>query len=606
MHLKNKVAIVTGSGRGIGRGVAMFLASQGAKVVVNDPGSAADGSGEDKSPAQQTADDIVAEGGIAIANFDSVAEIESAQLLINQAVDEWGTIDILVNCAGILRDRMVFNMSKDEWDAVIQVHLYGHFNMISLASKIMRQNQWGRIINFTSNSGLLGNIGQVNYGAAKAGIAGLTRSVSKDLEKYNITVNAVSPVAETRMTADVANPDKPNKKQSIFAGMKAPEQVAPMIGYLASEEAKDINGKIFYVQGGRVSIPFNPSPEHSIFASKEQWSMEDLDDGIHYVLLRRKRNPVPPSDEITVAGRDSAAKPLNKEMLKDKTILITGAAGGIGREICKDLARHGANLIINDPGSNLDGSGGNSKALEDLGNKLQKDNSNVLLSSHSITDWNDTEKLIESSVSHFNSIDAVIHTAGILQDRMIFNMTIDEWKKVIDVHLTAYFYLAKHASMVMRKQNFGRLIGFTSSSGLMGNPGQANYAAAKAGIAGMTRCLAIDLGRNGITANAISPTAMTRMTDSVPDSIQKNKFSEAQKASRANYAASYIAPLATYLCSEQAWDINGKIFYSAGKKVSIAHEPLPFRSINKPELWQIDELSTLVPDSLMNGIISKA
>lgn len=603
MHLKDKVAIITGSGRGIGRGIAMFLAENGAKVLINDPGSAADGSGEDSAPAQKTADDIIATGGKAIANFDSIADYQSAGKLVDQAVKEWGQVDILVNCAGILRDRMVFNMSKEEWDAVIQVHLYGHFNMISHVSKIMRQNQWGRIINFTSNSGLLGNLGQVNYGAAKAGIAGMTRSIAKDLEKYNITVNAISPVADTRMTADVGGSDKPNKKQSIFAGMKEPEFVAPMIGYLASDKAQNINGKIFYVQGGRVSLPFHPSPEHSIVSDKKIWDLKDLDDGMHYVLMRRKRNPVPPLEELEIPGRDMPAKDLSKQPLKNKTIVITGAAGGIGSKVSEALALHGANLILNDPGSNLDGSGKNQNVLTDLASELQKNNSNVLTSEHDITKWEDAAELINSAVSNFGTIDAVVHIAGILQDRMIFNMTEEEWDNVINVHLTAYFNLAKHASAIMRKQNFGRLIGFSSSSGLTGNAGQANYSAAKAGIAGMTRCLAIDLGRNGITANAIAPTAMTRMTDSVPEQVQQEKFNEAQKTQRMELDPAQIAPLTAYLCSEQSWDINGKIFYSAGKKIAIGHDVLPFRSINKPAAWDIDDLSKMVPD-LLNGMNS--
>ncbi len=605
MHLNDKVAIITGSGRGIGRGVAMFLAENGAKVIINDPGSAADGSGEDNAPAQKTADDINNAGGKAIANFDSIADYQSAGKLVNQAIEEWGQVDILVNCAGILRDRMVFNMSKEEWDAVIKVHLYGHFNMISHVSKIMRQNQWGRIINFTSNSGLLGNLGQVNYGAAKAGIAGMTRSVAKDLEKYNITVNAISPVADTRMTADVGGNDKPNKKQSIFAGMKEPEFVAPMIGYLASDKAKNINGKIFYVQGGRVSLPFHPSPEHSIYTEKKIWDLKDLDDGMHYVLMRRKRNPVPPLEEIEIPGRDKPATDLRKQPLKNKTIVVTGAAGGIGAKVSETLAAYGANLILNDPGSELDGSGNNQELLNDLVGKLEKNNSNILASKHQITDWEDTGKLIDTAVSNFGSLDGVVHVAGILQDRMIFNMTEEEWDSVIKVHLTAYFNLAKHASVIMRKQNFGRLIGFTSSSGLTGNAGQANYSAAKAGIAGMTRCLAIDLGRNGITANAIAPTAMTRMTESVPQQIQQGKFDEDQKAQRMDLDPAQIAPLTAYLCSEQAWDINGKIFYSSGKKIAIGHDVLPFRSINKPASWDIDDLSIMVPD-LLNGMNSSS
>ena len=545
----------------------MFLAENGAKVLINDPGSAADGSGEDSAPAQKTADDIIATGGKAIANFDSIADYQSAGKLVNQAVKEWGQVDILVNCAGILRDRMVFNMSKEEWDAVIQVHLYGHFNMISHVSKIMRQNQWGRII------------------------------------KYNITVNAISPVADTRMTADVGGSDKPNKKQSIFAGMKEPEFVAPMIGYLASDKAQNINGKIFYVQGGRVSLPFHPSPEHSIVSDKKIWDLKDLDDGMHYVLMRRKRNPVPPLEELEIPGRDKPAKDLSKQPLKNKTIVITGAAGGIGSKVSEALASHGANLILNDPGSNLDGSDKNQNVLTDLARELQKNNSNVLTSEHDITKWEDAAELINSAVSNFGTIDAVVHIAGILQDRMIFNMTEEEWDNVIKVHLTAYFNLAKHASAIMRKQNFGRLIGFSSSSGLTGNAGQANYSAAKAGIAGMTRCLAIDLGRNGITANAIAPTAMTRMTDSVPEQIQQGKFNEDQKTQRMELDPAQIAPLPAYLCSEQSWDINGKIFYSAGKKIAIGHDVLPFRSINKPAAWNINDLSRMVPD-LLNGMNS--
>ena len=602
MHLENKVAIITGSGRGIGKGIAMFLASQGAKIVVNDPGSAQDGSGEDAGPAQQTANEIIKQGGIAIANFDSIADYDSAGNLINQAINEWGTIDILVNCAGILRDRMIFNMTKEEWDAVLKVHLYGHFNTISQASKVMKINNTGSIINFTSNSGLLGNIGQVNYGAAKAGIAGLTRVTARDLQKYNITVNAISPVAETRMTEGVDGQGKSNKKTSIFAGMKAPEQVAPMVGYLASESAKKITGKIFYVQGGRVSIPFHPTPEHTIYSSESRWSLENLDDGINYVLLRKKRNPVPPAEDIIVPGRDSAAKPLNTIPLKNKTFIITGAAGGIGKEIAKELASHGANLILNDPGVQLDGTKENPSLLKQLADELIANNYNAIISKDDITQWEGANNLINSATEQFQTLDGVIHAAGILQDKMIFNMTADEWHNVIKVHLTSYFNLVKHASIIMKKQNFGRLIGFTSSAGLNGNAGQANYGAAKAGIAGMTRCLAIDLGKIGITANAIAPTAITRMTESVPKNIKDKKINYNNATFQSNYNPNQIAPLVAYLCSEQAWNINGKVFYSAGKKVSIAHDILPFRSINKPELWTIDELAELVPNSLLDGL----
>jgi NAD(P)-dependent dehydrogenase (short-subunit alcohol dehydrogenase family) len=201
--LEGKVAVVTGSGRGIGRGVAMLMAAEGAKVVVNDPGVAVDGTGHDNGPAAEVVAEIKAKGGTAVPNFDTVATLEGGENIIKTALDNFGRIDILVNVAGILRDRMIFNMPKEDWDAVIAVHLKGHFNTIKPASILMRQQRWGRIINFSSTSGLTGNAGQANYGAAKAGIAGLTRVVARDLGRYGVTCNAIAPGAATRMTATV-------------------------------------------------------------------------------------------------------------------------------------------------------------------------------------------------------------------------------------------------------------------------------------------------------------------------------------------------------------------------------------------------------------------
>src|SRR5713101_2803347 len=198
--LEGKTAVVTGAGRGIGRAVALLLAEEGANVVVNDPGVNVDGTGHDAGPADQVRDEVVAAGGNAVANYDSVATAEGGENMVRQCVDAFGRIDILINVAGILRDRMIFNMAEDEWDDVIAVHLKGHFNTIKPASQLMRQQRYGRIVNFSSISGLRGNSGQANYGAAKAGIAGLTRVVARDLGRYGVTVNGISPSADTRMT----------------------------------------------------------------------------------------------------------------------------------------------------------------------------------------------------------------------------------------------------------------------------------------------------------------------------------------------------------------------------------------------------------------------
>ncbi|PKN81698.1 MAG: 3-hydroxyacyl-CoA dehydrogenase [Chloroflexi bacterium HGW-Chloroflexi-9] len=321
--LDGKVAVVTGSGRGIGRGVAMMFAAEGAKVVVVDPGVNVDGSGHDAGPAQQVADEITAAGGTAVANFDSVAELAGGENMIKQAIDTWGRLDIVVNVAGNLRDRMLFNMTKEEWDSVVAVHLKGHYNTIKPASVIMRQQRYGRIINFSSTSGIIGNTGQFNYGAAKSAIAGLTRVIAKDLGRYGVTCNAIAPGAATRMTQSVPEASRQLRaaagiqtggtaapvQQSVYAGLREPEFVAPMVAYLASDDAWDINGYIFNVSGGTVSVAHHPVASRTVF-KPGLWELSELDDAVQNVLMKDINNPAPPPADLEVAGRDTAARPL--------------------------------------------------------------------------------------------------------------------------------------------------------------------------------------------------------------------------------------------------------------------------------------------------------
>jgi NAD(P)-dependent dehydrogenase (short-subunit alcohol dehydrogenase family) len=203
MMLKGKVAVVTGAGRGIGREIALLMARHGAQVVVNDYGGSAAGSGGENAPADEVVTEIAKAGGKAVANYDSVASMAGGQAIVKKAVDTFGRVDIIVNNAGILRDRMIFNMTEEEWDAVINTHLKGTFAVTRAAAPLMREQKGGRIINMTSTSGLIGNVGQANYAAAKLGIFGLTKATALDMGRYNVTANCISPFAWTRMIGTV-------------------------------------------------------------------------------------------------------------------------------------------------------------------------------------------------------------------------------------------------------------------------------------------------------------------------------------------------------------------------------------------------------------------
>jgi NAD(P)-dependent dehydrogenase (short-subunit alcohol dehydrogenase family) len=276
-RLDGRVAIVTGAGRGIGRSVALLLAREGAAVVVNDLGADLDGSGSDASPARQVVADIGAAGGKAVANAADVSDHGAAQALVAAAIEEFGRLDVLVNVAGILRDRMVFSMTEPEWDDVIRVHLKGTFNTTKFAAAHWRsvrdESAQNRLINFTSVSGLHGAPGQPNYAAAKMGIVGFTYSCAHALAKYGVTANVVSPGAATRMTESV--PEDRRRPVRAAAAERSPDNVAPVVAYLAGERSGWINGRIVHASGYEVSLYSNPEPVIRIIGT-EPWDPDAL------------------------------------------------------------------------------------------------------------------------------------------------------------------------------------------------------------------------------------------------------------------------------------------------------------------------------------------
>jgi NAD(P)-dependent dehydrogenase (short-subunit alcohol dehydrogenase family) len=269
--LDGKVSIVTGSGRGIGCEIAIELARHGCKVVVNDV---------DSKPAEETVETIKRLGAEAAVCIESVDTMSGAEKITKFAVDHFGKVDILINNAGIIRDRMFINMNEQEWDDVISVHLKGHFACCKAVVNHMKQNGWGRIVNVTSKAGLVGNPGQCNYSAAKAGVMGFTKTLSMELKKYNITVNAISPGAKTRMTMSIPEhiireKAKKDPRMLMLLNLPGPEYVAPVVAFLCTDDASEITGQIIGIRGDRLTLWSYPEEKKVAYASGK-WTIEDL------------------------------------------------------------------------------------------------------------------------------------------------------------------------------------------------------------------------------------------------------------------------------------------------------------------------------------------
>ncbi len=273
--LEEQVALVTGAGRGIGAEIAKLMAAHGARVIVNDPGSAASGEGQDRAPATETVEAIRQAGGIAEPNFASVTQYGDAQAMVEQALDSFGRIDIVVNNAGILRDAIFHKMTEDDWDAVIGVHLKGSFNVSRAAAPHFRAQNSGCFVHMTSTSGLIGNVGQANYAAAKLGIAGLSKSIALDMARFHVRSNCISPFAWSRMIGTIPADDDSQRERIAKLRRMTPDKIAPLAVALCSEQASHVTGQVFAVRSNEIFLMGQSRPLRGLHAS-EGWTPESL------------------------------------------------------------------------------------------------------------------------------------------------------------------------------------------------------------------------------------------------------------------------------------------------------------------------------------------
>ncbi|ERF76782.1 Peroxisomal hydratase-dehydrogenase-epimerase [Endocarpon pusillum Z07020] len=522
LRFDHQTVVVTGAGGGLGKAYALFFASRGANVVVNDLGGSFKGEGNSTKAADVVVNEIKASGGRAVSNYDSV---ENGERIIDTAIQAFGRIDILLNNAGILRDVSFKNMKDDDWDLIIKVHVKGAYKCARAAWPHFRKQKYGRIINTASAAGLFGSFGQCNYSAAKLSQVGFTETLAKEGYKYNIMVNVIAPIAASRMTATVMPPE-------LLENLK-PDWVVPLVAVLVHHSNKQETGSIFEVGGGHIA---------KLRWERAKGALLKTDDTLTPGAILKKWDqvndfsqpeyPTGPADFMTLLeeamkmGSNDKGENIN---LKGKVALITGAGGGLGRSYALLFAKLGASVVVNDlvnPDTTV-------QEIEKLGGKAVGNKASA----------EDGDVVVKAAIDAFGRIDILINNAGILRDKAFHNMDDKLWDEVIAVHLRGTYKTTKAAYPYMLKQKYGRIVNTTSTSGIYGNFGQANYAAAKLGILGFSRALAREGAKNNIFVNTIAPNAGTNMTRSIMPEEMVQAFKP-----------EYVAPLVALLCSDKVPD----------------------------------------------------
>ncbi|KAJ6002528.1 peroxisomal multifunctional beta-oxidation protein [Penicillium sp. IBT 35674x] len=529
LNFEGQVAVVTGAGSGLGKAYALFFASRGARVVVNDFGTSLTGEGNSLESADEVVKEITALGGQAVASYDSV---EHGEKIIDTALRTFGRVDILINNAGVLRDVTFKNMTDAQWDAVIAVHLRGAYKTTQAAWSHFRKQKYGRVILTSSAAGLFGNFGQCNYSAAKAGMVGLGETLAKEGAKYNILTNIISPIAASRMTATVMPPE--------LLEHLTPEWVVPLVSFLVHPKNQDENGSIFEVGGGHVS---------KLRWERSQGGLLKCDETMtpgavlaNWAAINNFHNAEHPTTTVDLVAKLGMAQqlPPNKPgvdvTFDGRVAVVTGGGAGLGRAYCILLAKLGASVVVND----LMNPGPVVEEIRAFGGTAVPNKSSA----------EDGDAVIKTAIDNFGRIDILINNAGILRDKSFQNMTEKIWDEVGNVHLRATYKCSKAAYPYMVKQKYGRIVNTTSTSGIYGNYGQTNYAAAKTAIIGFSRALALEGRKYNIQVNCISPSAGTNLTKAV--------LSEEVVKSR---KPDFVAPIVVLLCSDKApATASGQVF----------------------------------------------
>ena len=477
-------------------------------------------------------DEIKAAGGKAIANYDSV---EYGEKIIDTAIQAFGRIDILLNNAGILRDVSFKNMKDDDWDLIMKVHVKGAYKCARAAWPHFRKQKCGRVINTASSAGLFGAFGQANYSAAKLSQVGFTETLAKEGYKYNILCNVIAPVAASRMTQTVMPPD-------VLESLK-PDWVVPLVAVLVHPSNKQETGSIFEVGGGHVAkirwerakgALLKTGPTLTPGAILKKW--ENVNDFSEPTYPDGVANFMELLEEAQKLGDNDTGDTIS---FAGKVALVTGAGAGLGRAYALTFAKLGASVVVNDLVN-----------PDDVSQEIQKMGGKAVASKASAEDG---DAVVKAAIDAFGRIDIIVNNAGILRDKAFGNMDENLWDQVIAVHLRGTYKVTKAAWPYMLKQKYGRIVNTASTSGIYGNFGQANYAAAKLGILGFSRAIAREGSKYNIYVNTIAPNAGTNMTRTIMPEEMVQAFKP-----------DYVAPMVAALCSDKVPDPPTGLLFEVG------------------------------------------